>query len=79
MVEFVYFHFFNHLIGVFNSFGYINEQFFHFTLGFKPFLLCIAQAIFIVNIFGGANTNQTVMRSGIFLINKMNIIGGHHF
>ena len=78
MVYGVVFHLVQNLQRIGKRFRNIGKKLVHLRLGFHPLLLGIKHTARIVQILARTQTDKAVVRLGILLIHKMDVIGTNH-
>ena len=69
----------DNLLRVGECLGDVAEDFSHFIGCFQPFLLCIVHSVDIVDEMVCTQTDESVVRFGIFLVDEMGVVGGNYF
>ena len=79
MVYGVVFHLVQNLQRIGKRFRNIGKKLVHLRLGFHPLLLGIKHTARIVQILARTQTDKAVVRLGILLVHKVNVIGADYF
>ena len=79
MVYRVIFHLVQNLQCIGKRFGNIGKKLVHLRLGLHPFLLGVKHTARVVQILARTQTDKAVVRLGILLVHKMNVIGADYF
>ena len=69
----------DNLLRVGKCFGDVAEDFSHFIGCFQPFLLGIVHSVDIVDVMVRTQTDESVVRFGIFLVDEVGVIGSNDF
>ena len=60
-------------------FGQVGEDGVHFRLRLHPLLLGVEHSVWVVQVAAGAETDETVVRLGVFFIDEVNVVGAYIF
>ena len=77
MVYGIEFHLIGNLQRIFQCFGYIGKDAVHLCRRFHPFLFGITHTVWIIQVLSCTKTDKAVVCLGIFLVGKMDIVGGY--
>ena len=78
MVDGIVFHLVQHLQCVGQCFGNVGKQLVHFGFCLHPFLFGIKHALGVVQVFAGAEANQTVVCLGVLFVYKVDVVGTYY-
>ena len=77
MVDTVDLYFVENLVGVLQCLGHIAKDLVHLLGGLEPFLLAVEHDILVSEFPACRNADEAFMGIGIFLVDKMHIVGTH--
>ena len=79
MVDIIYLHFIDYLLGVGERFGDIAEDGLHLRGCLEPLLLGVVHSVDIVDEMVGAEADKAVVRLGVLFVDEMTVVGGNKF